>query len=133
MKTFKDFKEKWPDMFENVYCGFSLPVGWTELVWRLCSLIDWRINGNPYIFEKNGTKKPDVKVVQVKEKFGGLRFYFRGGDETIRAFVTFAEAISSMFCERCGSNEGIRRGVGGWSVETLCKKCAEKKTPSEIS
>ena len=66
---------------------------------------------------------PQVVAVQVKEKFGSLRFYYDGGDEYIRALVNFAESMSGRICEKCGS-PGKTRG-GGW-VRTLCDEHEEE-------
>ena len=64
---------------------------------------------------------PITQVVaqQVKEKFGGLRFYYSGGDDTIHAYVTFAEYLSERTCDVCGA-PGKQSG-GGWIV-TRCKE-----------
>ena len=59
------------------------------------------------------------RAIQVKEKFGGLRFYMNGGTESHNAFVSFAESMSDRTCEVCGER-GKRRG-GGW-IRTLCNK-----------
>jgi hypothetical protein len=44
-----------------------------------------------------------VVAIQVKEKFGGLRFYYNGGDEKIEGMVRLAEAMSKCTCEGCGN------------------------------
>jgi hypothetical protein len=58
-----------------------------------------------------------IKVVQIKEKFGGLRFYYDGGDDRIDGMVRMAELWAGVTCEKCG-NRGTRR-QGGW-IRTLC-------------
>lgn len=58
-----------------------------------------------------------VVAVQVKEKFGGLRFYYDGGDRVIQEVVTFAEDLSMVVCEECGAPG--ERGGEGW-IGTLC-------------
>lgn len=58
-----------------------------------------------------------IEVHQIKEKFGGLRFYYEGGDEQVYGMVRMAEAWADCTCETCG-NLGKRRG-GGW-IRTLC-------------
>jgi hypothetical protein len=55
---------------------------------------------------------PQVTAVQVKEKFGTLRFYHDGGDEKIHAMVDLAESFSARTCEVCGSPGKVRDG--GW-------------------
>ena len=58
-----------------------------------------------------------IRVEQIKEKFGGLRFYYQGGDDHIDGMVTMAEVWAGRTCETCG-NLGKRR-EGGW-IRTLC-------------
>jgi hypothetical protein len=72
---------------------------------------------------ENGIKIADkiqhVTVVQVKEKFGGLRFYYEGGDDQVYGMVRMAESWASVTCETCGDRGTIRHG--GW-IRTLCDK-----------
>lgn len=66
------------------------------------------------------TPKVDwVRIEQIKEKFGGLRFYYQGGDDHIDGMVTMAEIWAGRTCEKCGE-KGKRRD-GGW-IRTLCDK-----------
>lgn len=58
-----------------------------------------------------------ITVQQIKEKFGGLRFYYSGGDDYINGLVRMAESWADESCETCG-NKGTRRS-GGW-IRTLC-------------
>lgn len=43
-----------------------------------------------------------MKVEQVKEKFGGLRFYMNSRNQAIFTFVRTAEEESFHICEVCG-------------------------------
>jgi len=68
--------------------------------------------------------KHGIEVHQVKEKFGGLRFYVGGvpsavADEVYDT-IDDAEAESLRTCESCGKS-GEPRG-GGW-IKTLCDEC----------
>lgn len=60
-----------------------------------------------------------IAIRQIKEKFGGLRFYYDGGDDYIRGLESMAESWAGRSCETCGER-GERRG-GGW-IRTLCDK-----------
>ncbi|MGI8677454.1 MAG: hypothetical protein ACR2LX_01955 [Jatrophihabitans sp.] len=64
---------------------------------------------------------PDYKVHQIKEKFGGLRFYYGldevGSDPRIDDLIERAEKIAARTCELCGA-PGRARGAG-W-IKTLC-------------
>ncbi len=44
----------------------------------------------------------NVEVLQVKEKFGGLRFYIGAATEDIHNFIAEVERESYTICEVCG-------------------------------
>src|SRR5258705_275429 len=72
----------------------------------------WYVLLNELLFliknHQSNQKTPlPFQISQVKEKFGGLRFYFDDGDDYINGLVRFAESISYMTCETCGSNQQI--------------------------
>jgi hypothetical protein len=104
---------KFPKMFSGKYGGFAVGKGWYTVLEILCDNIqhhiDWKV--------KQGQEIAQVEVNQIKEKFGGLRFYYTGGDDEISGMVRMAEAFTDKLCEECGSI-GQRRG-GGW-IRTLC-------------
>ena len=58
-------------------------------------------------------------VTQVKEKYGGLRFYVHGATEEQYAMIHFAEAMSYETCDVCGDKGKPNRG--GW-ITTRCAK-----------
>jgi hypothetical protein len=65
-----------------------------------------------------------IHAVQVKEKFGGLRFYVAGADNEVFGMIDMAEMMSYVTCEHCG-NPGSLHQRGTW-LKTLCRKCAKK-------
>lgn len=116
-KFAKSMEEKYPKMFANKYGGFAVGKGWYPILEKLCSNIQQHIDWQ----NKNHEKHPVVKQVvveQIKEKFGGLRFYYQGGDDNVAGMVRMAEAWADVACEECGA-VGTRRS-GGW-VRTLCE------------
>ena len=60
---------------------------------------------------------PHITASQVKEKFGGLRFYTNGYTDEIGGMIRMAESMSYRTCEVCG-NPG-RSNHHGW-ISTLC-------------
>lgn len=77
--------------------------------------VEYEINRATY---RTPTKAvPQVVAEQVKEKFGGLRFYYRGGDDYISGLSAMAESMSYITCEDCG-NPGKPNKIG-W-IRTLC-------------
>lgn len=105
----------------------SVGLGWRNIILELCeviqSYIKWRNSTRQLLLEDNPYNHPipeevsQVVVGQIKEKFGGLRFYFTGGDQYINGAVRMAESWANQSCEECGA-PGTRRS-GGW-IQTLC-------------
>jgi hypothetical protein len=60
----------------------------------------------------------DKQTCQVKEKFGGLRFYINSGSDEIFARISKAENDSYEICEKCGEKGELRRDIGWYT--TLC-------------
>jgi hypothetical protein len=72
--------------------------------------------------------EPEIVVDQVKEKFGGLRYYVAGAPirldkvTQINALVKEYEGRSFMVCEWCGASEGVETSSGTsqrW-LKSLC-------------
>lgn len=89
--------------------GFMCNDGWFDIIYRLSKDI-YSMN-RPESFE----------VFEVKEKFGGLRFYVENGTEEIFDRIHQAEEESYKTCEVCGK-PGEARKNNGW-VQTLCLDC----------
>ena len=62
-----------------------------------------------------------VLALQIKEKFGTLRYYVYGGDSYAHNAIRKAEDESYNTCEKCGSKENVET-KGSW-LKTLCNKC----------
>jgi hypothetical protein len=100
---------------------FECGDGWGEILKLLSARLD------PYAATSGLT------IIQVKEKFGAIRVYFRIEDrdgeavEAVRRWISEAEERSCETCERCGS-PGMRawRKFGG--LLTLCEPCAAVMT-----
>lgn len=112
----KIFAQKDKPMTETCMCwGLACGDGWYWLIDNLCSLLQWDIDHNGH---------PQIEAVQVKEKYGTLRFYTDGHDEKQSGYIDFAEHISGIICEDCGSMDRVTQ-TKGWVV-TLCNKCMKK-------
>ncbi len=73
----------------------------------------------------------DGHVHQVKEKFGGLRFYIGFGNDAIFDRISKAEDDSFKICEVCGKKALKPRAWSGWWIQTLCRKCGEDDRKSK--
>ena len=128
----------------NLYVafGFETGSGWFSLIDSLCGEI-------VAVYEKHGIPI-DVRPAQIKEKFGGLRFYwcrenqeksvhaidFLGNgtirfqqddsdlDKEIGEVVDKWEDISYTVCERCGQPGELRKDLR-W-IRVLCSDCYNK-------
>lgn len=103
-------KEKYFDILgPNPY--FEINDGWYELLKNLLHVLNHHVARTPLdgVFE----------IVQIKEKFGGLRVYSNHADEFIEGAIALAECMSNNICEVCGS-PGQNLIKGGW-LRTRCE------------
>ncbi len=131
----KKLCEEFPNIFINrrtrescMYYGFPGD-GWYDLIRDICLEFE-RVQkeiGMQYV------------ALQVKEKMGGLRFYFTEDGRFLKIptnergniynktsnFVNSVEDKSFSICENCGSNDAKLQGTG-WK-HTLCDDCYTKK------
>jgi hypothetical protein len=112
----KLFAERGLDPAVTAMCwGFECGDGWFNILNHLCQNIQHHIDWA----NRQEEKVPQVVVEQIKEKFGTLRFYYRGGDDYISGLVSMAESMSGVTCEECGA-PGEANG-SGW-IRTRCKE-----------
>jgi hypothetical protein len=124
VKFVDDLRSKYPKLYKkNIWPEFD--EGWYELVANLSS----------EIYEKydKWSSLPDLPyVAQMKEKFGGLRFYLESNTffmeepekyEELDKIIAKYESISKVTCETCGSpNSSVRRKNGYW-LKCMCDNC----------
>ena len=134
--------EKYQDLFANkdktpmescMSFGIECNSGWYELLASVCWRIfqhERNISDRIKIRLKNNKENDQsdldyipVKFDQIKEKFGGLRIYYSGGDDYVDGVIDMAEEMSYKICEVCG-NAG-KPNKGGW-ISTLCDNCRNK-------
>jgi hypothetical protein len=64
------------------------------------------------------------EICQVKEKFGGLRFYINEGSDEMHARISKAEDLSYETCEVTGKPGQLRTDIGWYT--TLCEEEYQK-------
>jgi len=116
----KRFKEKYGDLIDP-RCEISTMKGWDSIVDNALYKIGIAVRSN--IDEDD---ELTLSVVQIKEKFGGLRIYTDFTDDKIEKIINDAEEEASRTCEYCGSQEGATLFQGAW-LKTLCKECNDKR------
>lgn len=120
-KNFKELKNLFPKLFRDCYLyEIGAESGWYDLVYDLCVEIE------KIAQEKGLTGENYPKVVQIKEKFGGLRYYLNGYDEDVYTAVDRTEAKSLTICEFCGKPAEVRSTSTGW-LKCACDACLEER------
>ena len=128
--AYDELFEKYPQLFrertlpesETCMCwGICCGIGWYEILDDLCKNLhkmftDLKLEGEDY-----------PTVVQVKEKYGTLRFYMgnmkklsKEDQEKAYAFINEAERRSGITCEKCGQPGS--EAPGSW-IKVLCGVC----------
>lgn len=118
----KAIVNEFPEFFPEIYgdptktClawGLAIGDGWMPMFHKLCSDIKAALNGDQFEF------------TQVKEKFGGLRAYYCGGNDAVSKLIRDAENDSYNICESCGTRDNVTV-EGGW-VKALCRSCRSRR------
>lgn len=88
-------RRRFPAMLESTR-DFGIYPGWWPLVEELCEHLQ---------YEAAARKEPVPTVLQIKEKYGQLRFYIHGAAAggVHDAVIDFAERLSARVCEKCGA------------------------------
>jgi hypothetical protein len=118
--------EQWPHWFNTegdfrytaMPRGFEHDDGWFDILWRLFEALE------PLAAEIENKTGCPFEVLQVKEKFGGLRVHVNHRTEGIHKLIEQAEEESLHTCEVCGQL-GKRR-EGDW-IKTLCATKAGRR------
>lgn len=110
---------KYPNLYRDskIRHGFYVGDGWLPLIDTLSAILESEIKDMP----------EDIKghffVVQVKEKFGTLRFYLEHSTPFLDGAISMAESMSARTCEECGLPGSLRNG--SW-IKTKCDSCFQK-------
>ena len=64
----------------------------------------------------------DKEICQIKEKFGGLRFYINSATDEVFDIIKKYEELSYKTCEFCGTTENVGLHGDRW-IKTVCEDC----------
>lgn len=104
---------------ETCMCwGFAVGEGWEPIIRELSAKLEAIILTLP------AGEREEYAAEQVKEKFGGLRFYLTQGTDEMYAAINEAEAKCGKTCESCGEPGSTR---GGGYIRVACDKCAKAR------
>lgn len=150
------YRDRFAPMNQTAMCwGFECGDGWYRILDTLsAALVDphrrakkdleyWTENFNKRVWRgREGTQEdidqaqkkfdetPCPVAVQVKEKFGTLRFYVDRATDAQYNYIDFAEFMSARTCEICGDH-GQTYPIGWY--QTLCDKHADEEYGEEAA
>jgi len=96
--------------------GFECDEGWYPMIYELLDKIQAFVDTHPDF--------ADLEIMQIKEKYAGLRVYINYGPDEIYDLINEYENKSYSVCEICGK-EGKERERGHW-YKTLCEEHYEE-------
>ena len=115
MMTRESLEKRYPFTWINQF-GIECEAGWFPILTKLFDLFE-------VICIEEQISPAEITIIQIKEKFGGLRVYYSGPDKIYgrtRKAVRVAEAEASKTCEVCGvPGEGC---VSNSWHKTVCKE-----------
>ena len=123
-KFMLDLETKYPKLFKKkIWPEFN--EGWYPLVEQLSAEISAKYDSWGSI--------PDLPyVAQMKEKFGGLRFYLESDTffmdhsdkyDELDQIISKYESLSKKTCELCGKEGKVDNIKNGYWIKTLCEDC----------
>jgi len=113
-------------MLEEVYKKFHEQIDWPYVACER-GWLNLIIECDQILFHED----PDYQVLQIKEKFGGLRYYFVASNPALTnqmyEKISHIEKKSYTICERCGNEGNLRRDTSTGRFKTMCTNCLPKK------
>lgn len=104
----------------SIKYGFDCGDGWFDILLGLSRKIEPELQA----MLSAGKRQRDLPhATQVKEKFGGLRFYLDNQSQQWTDWIREAEDAADKTCERCGVPGVMHRRRR--FLQTLCPKCAK--------
>lgn len=113
----EQLREKYPKIlgegtgYRGHGCEIACGNGWYDILNQLCFELQ-------NISDRTGEQ---ITATQIKEKFGGLRFYADGANAEHETAITEAENKAEKTCEVCGSPGRLRTEKRSW-IKTLCNE-----------
>lgn len=112
-------KTGWP-----IGYGFQCGDGWFDILLQLSQKIEVDLQAMRDRFA-SAPMEDLPHALQVKEKFGGLRFYMNLQSERWADWIREAEVEAFKTCERCGAPGAMH--IRGGFLQTLCPTCAKRE------
>jgi hypothetical protein len=107
------------DLLYKGYDYFSIHDGWFDLIIDMSSEICQKVAAKDL---------KEISIIDVKEKYGQLSFYYITDNMSIYNYKIFSNIIekyedkSSSFCYKCGSTNDVIMTNTGW-IKPVCRSC----------
>lgn len=100
------FPEKLRKLYPRMFPGgdYSVPSTWEPLVLKLCDVLSYY---QGVLDDAYRSDQYTIKCVQMKEKFGALRFYLESEDPVIEKIVAYYSHLSTTICQQCGTSRDV--------------------------
>lgn len=109
------YRQLMQDYSDVLKTGAEYGPGWIPLV---RDMLDEMISA----LKARGFQRSDLQIMQIKEKRGTLRCYYRAPID-LQAIVDKYEDTSAVICEQCGEPGQMRTGM---YITCVCDSCARK-------
>jgi hypothetical protein len=126
MSQWEILKQECPRLFKNEIV-FECALGWYKILHDLSTKIEIILekNAEKYkICEGKENEYCEMYAIQIKEKYGTLRFYMSCETDEISDLISETEALSSQTCESCGAMAKMR---GTRWFEVKCDNCFKER------
>lgn len=106
-----------PEDYDYSYTELdAMPDGWRKAFGeKMCEEISDALTKDGALY--------DYRILQIKEKWGSLRWYDYGATDSVYQIVGRYESLSSKICINCGSP--ATKLTTGW-IMPVCDECASK-------
>ena len=109
---------------EGKLCPIDVEDGWYNIISSVCICIQSHVDNHQaknHLTPAEFRETVQVKIVQVKEKFGALRIYVSNEDPYTRGVIEVAETLAHKTCAACG---GVADQASKW--KRRCTKCRKE-------
>ena len=132
VNRFPFYRGYFKTMQETAMCWGFPGDGWYNIIRKLSFQIEKHLAKLPPLTPQDAmtAQAEPFEVMQVKEKFGGLRYYTNWEDDYITQKIREAEGMAYKTCEDCGQ-PGKLMSPRGWMF-VACKICARKRRKGTI-
>ena len=101
--------KKYPDLYDKELI-IECEDGWFKLVFWLSRYLTDYVKLQNECAKKFSDKYmhvDPVKIIEIKERYGILKFRIKGGDNHVNSIISFVEYISGFVCEKSGKTNNV--------------------------